>query len=128
MHHPFRAASIPHLVSFPTVPPREYTILTPRPTYFKLRSSPRLRYAAISMYDDSIDLYDHMLHFNQTMILSAGNDYLLCKVFPVSLNGPTLAWFHKLMRGSINSFQRIVGSVHFLILMFGPTERNISSL
>ena len=42
-----------------------------------------------------------MLHFNQTMILSAGNDRLLCNVFPASLKGPALAWFHKLSRGSI---------------------------
>ena len=51
---------------------------------------------SFSIYDDSTDLYDHMLHFNQTMILSVGNDRLLCKVFPASLKGPALAWFHKL--------------------------------
>ena len=33
------------------------------------------------MYDGSFDPYDHMLHFNQAMIPSAGNDHLLCKVF-----------------------------------------------
>ena len=57
-----------------------------------------------AMYDDSSDPYDHMLHFNQAMILNAGDDRLLCKVFPANLKGPTLAWFHKLPRGSINSF------------------------
>ena len=57
-----------------------------------------------SMYDGSFDPYDHMLHFNQAMILNAGNDRLLCKVFPTSLKGPALAWFHKLPRGSLNSF------------------------
>ena len=41
-----------------------------------------------AMYDGSSDPYDHMLHFNQAMILSAGNDRLLCKVFSVSLKGP----------------------------------------
>ena len=30
-----------------------------------------------AMYDDSFDSYDHMLHFNQAMIRSAGNDCLL---------------------------------------------------
>ena len=48
------------------------------------------------MYDGSFDPYDHMLHFNQTMILNAGDDRLLCKVFPASLKGSALAWFHKL--------------------------------
>ena len=36
---------------------------------------------SFSMYDGSFDLYDHMLHFNQAMILNAGDDRLLCKVF-----------------------------------------------
>ena len=57
-----------------------------------------------AMYDDSSDPYDHMLHFNQAMILNAGDDRLLCKVFPASLKGPALAWFHKLPRGSISTF------------------------
>ena len=35
-----------------------------------------------SIYDGSSDPYDHMLHFNQAMILNTGNDRLLCKVFP----------------------------------------------
>ena len=33
---------------------------------------------------------DHMLHFNQAMILNAGDNRLLCKVFPTSLKGPLL--------------------------------------
>ena len=57
-----------------------------------------------SMFNDSVDLYDHMLHNNQAMILNADNDRLLCKVFSASLRGLTLAWFHKLLRNSINSF------------------------
>ena len=60
-----------------------------------------------AMYDDSSDPYDHMLHFNQAMILNAGNDRLMCKVFPTSLKGPALAWFHKLPRGSLNSFSEL---------------------
>ena len=50
-----------------------------------------------SMYDGSSDLYDHMLHFNQAMILNVGVDLLLCKVFLASLKGPAFAWFHKLL-------------------------------
>ena len=62
---------------------------------------------SFAMYDGSYDLYDHMLHFNQAMILNAGNDRLLCKVFPASLKCPALAWFHKLPRGSLNSFSEL---------------------
>ena len=62
---------------------------------------------SFAMYDGSSDPYDHMLHFNQAMILNTGDDRLLCKVFPSSLKGPTLAWFHKLPRRSINSFSEL---------------------
>ena len=57
-----------------------------------------------AMYNDFSDPYDHMLHFNQAMILNVGDDRLLCKVFPTSFKGLALAWFQKLPRGSINSF------------------------
>ena len=46
---------------------------------------------AFATFDGSDDSYDHMLHYNQVMILNAGNDSLLCKVFPANLRGPTLA-------------------------------------
>ena len=59
---------------------------------------------AFATFDGSANPYDHMLHYNQVMILNAGNDRLLCKVFPASLGGHALAWFHKLPRNSINSF------------------------
>ena len=59
------------------------------------------------MYDGSSDPYDHMLHFNQAMILNVGDDHLLCKVFPASLKRLALAWFHKLPRRSINSFSEL---------------------
>ena len=36
-----------------------------------------------TMFDSSTDPYDHMLHYNQAMNLNAGNDLLLCKVFPL---------------------------------------------
>ena len=60
-----------------------------------------------TMYDGSSDPYDHMFHFNQAMILSAGNDHLLCKVFLASPKGLALAWFHKLPRGSIKLFSEL---------------------
>ena len=84
--------------------------------------------SSFAMYDGSIDPYDHMLHFNQTMILSAGNDRLLCKVFPASLKGPALAWFHKLPRGSINSFSELWAAFISQYLCSVRQKGNISSL
>ena len=60
-----------------------------------------------AMYDGSSDPYDHMLNFNQAMILNTGDDRLLCKVFPTSLKGSDLAWFHKLPKGLITSFDEL---------------------
>ena len=62
---------------------------------------------SFTMFDGSNDPYDHMLHYNQATTLNADNDRLLCKVFPASLRGPALAWFHKLPRNSINSFNEL---------------------
>ena len=62
---------------------------------------------AFTTFGGSTDPYDHMLHYNHVMTLNAGNDWLLCKVFPTSLLGPVLAWFHKLLRYSINSFNEL---------------------
>ena len=69
-----------------------------------------------------------MLHFNQTMILSTGNDCLLCKVFPTNLKGLALAWFHKLPRGSINSFSKLWAAFISQYLCSVRHKGNISSL
>ena len=60
-----------------------------------------------AVFDGSRDPYDHMLHYNQAMTLNVDNDHLFCKVFLASLQGPTLTWFHKLPRNSINSFNEL---------------------
>ena len=74
-----------------------------------LNYKPSRRFVMLSftMFDDSNDPYDHMLHYNQAMKLNADNDRLLCKVFPASLRGLALAWFHKLPHNSINSFNEL---------------------
>ena len=81
-----------------------------------------------TMYDGSSDPYDHMLHFNQAMILNARDDRLLCKVFPASLKGPALAWFHKLPRGSINSFGELWAMFVSQYLCSVRQKGNINSL
>ena len=80
------------------------------------------------MYDGSSDPYDHMLHFNQAMILNVGDDRLLCKVFPASLKGSALTWFHKLPTGSINSFGELWAVFVSQYLCSVRQKGNISSL
>ena len=81
-----------------------------------------------SMYNGSSDPYDHMLHFNQAIILNAGDDRLLCKVFLAILKGPALARFHKLTRGSINSFGELGVMFVSKYLCSVRQKGNISSL
>ena len=81
-----------------------------------------------TMYDGSSDPYDHTLHFNQVMILNIGNDRLLYNVFQASLKGPTLAWFHKLPRGSLNSFSKLWAAFVSRYLCSVRQKGNISSL
>ena len=108
VHHLFEAASILHLVYFTTVWGLEDMLSSPLGPHILSYEPPRgFVMPSFTMYDGSTDSYDHMLHFNQIMILSVGNERLLCKVFPVSLKGLALAWFHKLPGGSINSFSEL---------------------
>ena len=99
----------------PSAPPTERHTLPPR-GHRRMLSSPFGRHIMeydpprgftvppFVRFDGSSDPYDHMMHYNQAMILSTGNDPLLCKIFPASLKGPALAWFHKLPPYSVNSF------------------------
>ena len=83
---------------------------------------------SFSMYDGSSNPYDHMLHFNQAMILNVGNDSLQCKVFSASMKGPTLAWFHKLPWRSINSFSELWAAFVSQYMCSVRYKGNISSL
>ena len=57
-----------------------------------------------SVYDGSSDLFDHIMHYRQLMTFDIGNDTLLCKVFPTSLQGQALSWFLRLPMNSIDNF------------------------
>ena len=79
-------------------------------------------------FDGSTNPYDHMLHYNQAMTLNADNDRMLCKVFLASLWGPVLAWFHKLSRYSINSFNELWDAFISQYLCLVRQKKNINSL
>ena len=129
MYPTFGAAPAPRLVSFTTVRGLEDMLSSPLGQYI-LSYEPPCGFVipSFAMYDGSFDPYDHMVHFNQAMILSAGNDCLLCKVFQASLKGLALAWFHKLSRGSINSFSELWATFVSQYLCSVRKKGNISSL
>lgn len=55
-------------------------------------------------YERISDSFDHIMHFKQLMTFNIGNDALLCKVFPASLHGQTLSWFHRLSKNFVKTF------------------------
>ena len=104
----FGVALAPHMLTSTTVRGPEDMLSSPLGQHILSYEPPRGFFIlSFTMYDGSSDPDDHMLHFNQAMILNAGDDRLLCKVFLASLKGPALAWFHKLPRRSINSFSEL---------------------
>ena len=108
IYSPFGATPAPQVVFAPVVRGQQDILSTPLGQHILDYDPPRgFSIPPFAMYDGSSDPYDHMLHYNQVMILSAGDDCLFCKVFPASLKGPALAWFHKLPRGSINTFSEL---------------------
>ena len=105
MYPPFGAAPAPQLIFSSAIREPQDMLSTPLGQRILDYDPPRdFSIPPFAMYNGSSDPYDHMLHFNQEMILNDGDDRLLCKVFLASLKGPALAWFHKLPRGSINTF------------------------
>ncbi|XP_059591094.1 uncharacterized protein LOC132253328 [Vitis vinifera] len=81
-----------------------------------------------SMYDGSNDPFDHIMHYRQLMTLDIGNDRLLCKVFPASLQGQALLWFHRLPANSIDNLRDLSEVFVGQYLCSAKHKQNISTL
>ena len=129
IYRPYGAAPAPQMISPSVVQGPLDMLSTPLGQHILDYDPPRgFSISPFAMYDGSSDPYDHMLHYNQAMILSAGDDRLLCKVFPASLMCPALAWSHKLPRGSINTFDELWTAFVSQYLCPVRQKGNISSL
>ncbi|KAJ9678148.1 hypothetical protein PVL29_022900 [Vitis rotundifolia] len=81
-----------------------------------------------STYDGSSDPFDHIMHYRQLMTLDIGNDALLCKVFPASLQGQALSWFHRLPPNSVDNFRDLSEAFVGQYLCSARHKQNISTL
>ncbi|RVX09991.1 hypothetical protein CK203_013061 [Vitis vinifera] len=81
-----------------------------------------------SIYDGTNDPFDHIMHYRQLMTLDIGNDALLCKVFPASLQGQALSWFHRLPPNSIGNFRDLSEAFVGQYLCSARHKQNISTL
>ncbi|RVW13691.1 hypothetical protein CK203_094014 [Vitis vinifera] len=75
-----------------------------------------------STYDGTNDPFDHIMHYRQLMTLDIGNDALLCKVFPASLQGQALSWFHRLPPNSVGNFRDLSEAFVGTILVLRSTQ------
>nr|CAN79633.1 hypothetical protein VITISV_038059 [Vitis vinifera] len=81
-----------------------------------------------STYDGTNDPFDHIMHYRQLMTLDIGNDALLCKVFPASLQGQALSWFHRLPPNSVGNFRDLSEAFVGQYLCCARHKQNISTL
>ncbi|KAL6319590.1 hypothetical protein AAG906_014266 [Vitis piasezkii] len=81
-----------------------------------------------STYDGTNDPFDHIMHYRQLMTLDIGNDELLCKVFPASLQGQALSWFHRLPPNSVDNFRDLSEAFVGQYLCSARHKQNISTL
>ena len=75
------------------------------PAILNQDAPPHFALPKFQMYNGLQDPFDYLMHFRQIMTLQMGNNALLCKVFPSSLAGPTLSWFHRLAPNTVTSFR-----------------------
>ena len=81
-----------------------------------------------STYDGSSDPFDHIMHYRQLMTLDIGNDALLCIVFPASLQGQALSWFHRLPPNSVDNFRDLSEAFVGQYLCSARHKQNINTL
>ncbi|RVX12779.1 hypothetical protein CK203_009876 [Vitis vinifera] len=68
------------------------------------------------------------MHYRQLMTLDIGNDALLCKVFPASLQGQALSWFHRLSPNSVDNFKDLSEAFVGQYLCSARHKQNIITL
>ena len=67
----------------------------------------KFKMLALDSYDGTRDPCDHIAIFMTTMHLQGVPDKIMCRVFPITLKGPTRLWFSKLPPNTITSFQEL---------------------
>nr|CAN80571.1 hypothetical protein VITISV_004508 [Vitis vinifera] len=101
---------------------------SPRPSIIHYEPSRGFLVPKFSTYDGTNDPFDHIMHYRQLMTLDIGNDALLCKVFPASLQGQTLSWFHRLPPNSVGNFRDLSEAFVGQYLCSARHKQNINTL
>ena len=129
MYPPYGAAPMPQMIALSAVWGLQDMLSTPLGQHILDYDPPRsFSIPPFAMYDGSSNPYDHMLHYNQAMILSAGDDRLLCKVFLANLKALLWLGFTNSLGGSINTFGELWAMFVSQYLCSVRQKGNISTL
>ena len=61
----------------------------------------------IEVYDESKDPLDHLESFKTLMHLQGVADEIMCRTFPITVNGLVRVWFSRLTPNSISTFKEL---------------------
>ena len=69
--------------------------------------SAKFRMPQIETFDGTKDSIDHLNTYKNQMELHRYQDPIQCRAFAITLKGPALAWFNRLLPSSISSFTEL---------------------
>ncbi|XP_075665145.1 uncharacterized protein LOC142634761 [Castanea sativa] len=88
----------------------------------------RFTQPTLTMYSGRTDLVEHVIHFNQRMVVHSRNEALMCKIFPSSLGPMAMRWSNKLGAGSIDSFKELTRAFGSRFITSSRVPRPLDSL
>ena len=77
----------------------------------------KFRRPQIETFDGTKNPVDHLNTYKNQMELHGYQDPVRCRAFIITLKGPTLAWFNRLLPSSISSFREL--SITFVSHLIG---------
>ena len=67
----------------------------------------KFRMSQIEAFDGVNDPVDHLNTYKNQMELHGYQDPIRCRAFTITLKGPTLAWFNRLLPSSVSLFKEL---------------------
>ena len=67
----------------------------------------RFHQPTFTLYTSRSNPVEHVIHFNQKMVVHSKDEVLMCKIFSSSLSPVAMRWFNGLRANFIDSFKKI---------------------
>ena len=88
----------------------------------------RINLPKFESYDGTTDPVDHLVQFENTMLLHNFSDAMYCKVFTTTLKLTARTWFHQLPSSSTATFAQLVEKFNNHFMASRPLEKDASYL